>query len=253
MVGPPLRTVLRVLVGSHAYGMATPQSDHDYLEVYLEPTDHLLGLDEPPDGWCAKEGTSDAQYWELRKYCRLALAGNPGALELLFAPHWLVKVRSLEGWMLTSPKTVWFVTGGAGAHGLRDAFLSKQAHARYRGFVYSQSSRMVKDGRSSHGHAIPEGQAYDLKAAAHCLRLLVQGTELLGTGTLTVDVSGHELHPVIRDVRAGKVGLASLLSRIDEWLGRLQAAHERSPLPDEPDRAAVEAWLIRTRLQETGR
>jgi predicted nucleotidyltransferase len=239
MVEPPLRTVLRVLVGSHAYGMSTPESDHDYLEVFLEPTAHLLGLDEPPDGWCAKDGTSDVQYWELRKYCRLALQGNPGAVELLFAPPSLVIDLSVEGVDLR--------------RALHGAFVSRAAYPRYRGFVHSQRSRMLKDGRSSHGHKIPEGQSYDYKAAAHCLRLLAQGTELLGTGALTVDVSGHELHPVITAVRAGTVGLASLLSRIDEWLGRLQAAHEASPLPDEPDRAAVDAWLIRTRLRESGR
>lgn len=41
---PAATTLLSGIVGSQAYGMATPQSDEDRLGVVLMPTTSLIGL-----------------------------------------------------------------------------------------------------------------------------------------------------------------------------------------------------------------
>ena len=38
-------TILRVLVGSHAHGLADPDSDRDFRSVYVIPTIELFRLD----------------------------------------------------------------------------------------------------------------------------------------------------------------------------------------------------------------
>lgn len=234
-VSVPERIVFRCIVGSQAYGLATPESDTDRLEVYQAPRSAFLGLKSPPEHKVTKDERGDFTRWELGKFCRLALRGNPTALELLWTPLRLVEELSPTGSSL---------------RGLRIAFLSKHLYFRYRGFVESQRQRMVQDGRSAHGHNIPAGEPYDYKAACHALRLCVQGAVLLGEWELPVDLRVPELsseYRIIRRVRQGELTLGAFLSHLDDFRSRLDAAFADTTLPDEPDRARVESWLIATR------
>ena len=41
-------TILKVLTGSRAYGLDTPESDYDYHGVYVTPTSELLAIGPNP-------------------------------------------------------------------------------------------------------------------------------------------------------------------------------------------------------------
>jgi len=229
--------ILRCVVGSQSYGLATPDSDVDVLELFLTPTCQLVGLRPPADCHVSHTEQGDVTQWELGKFCRLALQGNPTALELLWTPSDHIQEQTAVGGELRD---------------LRAAFTSKAAYPRYRGFCWSQYQRMLKDGRSSHGHHIPAGQSYDYKAASHCLRLLAQGTRLLEGGALDVPLNTYEQYDFIRFVKKGSVGLTTVLNRITDGLASMEAALVLSTLPEEPDQERVNAWLVGVRRQHWG-
>lgn len=72
------------LIGSQAYGMATPDSDSDYRGVYVADPEILLGLDRPQPQFERKD--PDITVFELGKFCELAMAANPNILEVLWGP-----------------------------------------------------------------------------------------------------------------------------------------------------------------------
>ena len=71
------------LVGSQAYGMATPESDFDYCSIYAAPLDNLLGLNYIDQ---VSEDKNDVVAYELGKFMKLLQTANPTICQLLFLP-----------------------------------------------------------------------------------------------------------------------------------------------------------------------
>ncbi len=94
------------------------------------------------------------------------------------------------------------------------------------------------------------------------LRTSLTGLHLLETGTLVVDLRdtapAHGIHGTEALIEREKARERTALTSdevsawdrtLDDLFGRLEQAHERSPLPEEPPNVAeLEAWLIETRL-----
>ena len=75
-------TVLSVVAGSRAYGIATEDSDIDRRGVFVAPTPLFWGFAKPPshvDGPDAERFS-----WELERFLGLALDANPTVLECLW-------------------------------------------------------------------------------------------------------------------------------------------------------------------------
>jgi len=87
--------ILEVKTGSHLYGTNTPDSDEDYVGIFLPPKEYIIGLKNVEEVDLSiisvgKDGknTSDAidrKMYEFRKFVNLALGNNPNILEILFA------------------------------------------------------------------------------------------------------------------------------------------------------------------------
>lgn len=88
--------ILKVLVGSHAHGLATPESDYDYRGVYVIPTKDILSLGFNYKGshWIEGE-TEDNTSYEIGHFLHLATKCNPTILEVFKAPE----VPLLTGFM----------------------------------------------------------------------------------------------------------------------------------------------------------
>ncbi len=154
-------TILKVWVGSHAHGLATAASDHDYRSVFVIPTDAIFKLDfkQPSTQWT--KGQTDETAWEVVTFLSLATQGHPLALETLWAPVeqsniWGQRLRSLFPDVWSSEKSF-------------DAFV-KYANNQRKKFLEK------KDGR-------PE------KYAAAYLRVLHNLCELLEIDTFTVHIA----------------------------------------------------------------
>jgi predicted nucleotidyltransferase len=148
-------TILAVVVGSRAYGLDGPGSDHDRRGVYVAPARLFWRLDKPPhhvDGPAAEQFS-----WELERFCALALQANPTVLEVLWSP--LVEAVTDDGRQLLA---------------CRRAFLSKRVADTYGRYAQDQLDRVAagrqRTGRINH------------KQAMHMIRLLLAGAHVLRTG-----------------------------------------------------------------------
>lgn len=126
---------------------------------------------------------------------------------------------------------------GAELLSLRGAFLSRRAHTSFGRYAASQHGKLVADVRV---HGAPRW-----KHAMHLLRLLLSCRDLLRTGLLSIDAGPYRDR--LLAVRGGEL----TWDEVDAWMTRLQEETEKAlagtPLPEEPDRARVEDFLVRTR------
>ncbi|MEV3922000.1 nucleotidyltransferase domain-containing protein [Actinomadura coerulea] len=211
-------TVLSVVVGSRAYGLATDGSDVDRRGVYAAPAPLFWRFAKPPPHL---DGPLPEQFsWELERFCELALGANPTVLECLWSP--LVERVTPVGEELLA---------------VRKAFLSRHAHRTFLRYAEAQFRKLDGDLRN--------GGAPRWKHVMHMLRLLESGLHLVRHGEPRLEVGG--LRDRLLAVRRGEVGW----DEIDAWRASLGAvmdeALDRSPLPPEPDRAAVEELLVSVR------
>ncbi|MFJ6435648.1 DNA polymerase beta superfamily protein [Streptomyces sp. NPDC091416] len=211
-------TVYSCVMGSRAFGLATEGSDTDRRGVFLAPTALFWRFDKPPTH---VDGPADEQFsWELERFCALALRANPNVLECLHSP--LVERIDATGRELLS---------------LREAFLSRQAHQTFVRYALGQRRKLEADVRS---HGAPRW-----KHAMHLLRLLASCRDLLRTGELTIDVG--EARDGLLEVRRGEVAWAEVERRMTRLSEESDEAAAVSPLPERPDRARIEDFLVRAR------
>ena len=132
---------------------------------------------------------------------------------------------------------------------LAPSVLSRRAVERFLGYLDSQRDRLLGLGRRGDLPNRPELVArygYDVKYASHALRLAYQGLELARDGRLTLPMPDRERDRVLR-VKRGEVGrLDDVLREIAEVRTEVERAlaDGRTPLPAEPDLAAVSAWSV---------
>jgi uncharacterized protein len=239
--------ILRVQVGSGVHGTSiTGQDDRDEMGLCLEPPRFVTGLAgfeqyerhtawDRPGGLANRSGAGDLDViiYSARKWARLALAGNPTVLLVLFVPDDEVVFRDQAGAELT-------------ANARR--FVSRLAGDRYLGYLKGQKAAMTgQPGAHTNRPELVAVHGYDTKYAMHALRLGLQGTELLTTGRITLPVP--EPHRgYLRSVRRGEVPLDEVVDAITDAEDRLAQLRGNPGLPDQPDREWVDEWLHRSYL-----
>ncbi|WP_081886016.1 nucleotidyltransferase domain-containing protein [Haloferula sp. BvORR071] len=88
------------------------------------------------------------------------------------------------------------------------------------------------------------GRGYDSKNLMHTLRLLDMAGEIAREGALRIRRPNREY---LLRVRAGEFEYEELVAKAEAQLLEVQAAFEQSSLPEQPDRAEVNALLVRIR------
>jgi hypothetical protein len=84
---------------------------------------------------------------------------------------------------------------------------------------------------------------FDTKYAMHMLRLGFQGVELLTTGRLSLPMREPE-RSYLLDVRRGKITEQECLTRAGELERELADLEATSALPEAPEEARVEEWVL---------
>ena len=74
----------RLRSGSHAYGLAGPQSDLDERGIYIVPPERYAGLHAIPNQISDAKG--DHVYYSLRRVMELISESNPTLMEIIFTP-----------------------------------------------------------------------------------------------------------------------------------------------------------------------
>lgn len=214
--------ILKVLVGSHAHGLATPESDRDYRGVFVTPTSDLLriGVGKPKGHHWAEGGTEDDTAYELAHFLHLATKSNPSILEVFVAP---VEWVSPRGWELRSLfPHVWS---------------SKAVLEAFRGYGLNQRKKMLSDKQEFSGRAGKYGAAY--------IRTLIQGATLLMTGELEVKVPGEHM-AMMRKIKEGEMSVGRVIDLADRFTTGLLAAYECN-MGKQVDMEPVNEFLLRVR------
>lgn len=230
-------TILLAERGSVTYGIAiTPEeaqahgikpSDADYMRIVMAPLERILSVRDLPEAANYKE-PHDEEVHELRHFIRLCTKANPNILECLAVDEKHLKVLTEEGRRLRENIHI---------------FLNKRpVRAAYLGYTQQQVKRYLlpeSGGTTAERRKLATRLGYDGKAAAHAVRLLIQGTGILETGKLQVHLG--EYAPFVKDIRLCKFSKEEVLGFIAEWEERLKAAYDKSPLPEEPNPDEIDA------------
>ncbi len=212
--------ILRVTLGSQAFGLANSASDEDRRGVYLPPADWHWALTKPPEQIESNAIGVEEVVWEFEKFLCLALQANPNILEVLWSPR-----------VIEADET------GRELLRLRSAFLSRHLYRTYSGYVMSQF-RLLKRSYDRSGEFKP-------KHAMHLIRLLFSGIYALRTGEIRVDVA--EYRDELLAIREGRVGFADVQERALTLDQEFKSAFEQTELPDRPDTERVNTFLISAR------
>lgn len=229
--------ILRSVVGSTLHGTEIEgQDDRDEMGVCVEPPEYVVGLKhfeqyiyrDRPEGVRSEPGDLDLVIYSLRKYCRLALSGNPTILLLLFAPNPIIGSE-------------W----GTKLQGLTHAFVAKSVANPFIGYMTAQMQRLIGE-RGQKRIKRPELEVehgFDTKYASHVIRLGFQGSEILRTGAITLPMPSRERDYVLA-IRRGEISLDHLLTKAGLLRKEIETAKDESPLSDRPDANAVNKFLI---------
>ena len=212
-----VHTILRVLVGSQAHGLAAAGSDEDFRSVFVIPTEELFRVDykQPATRW--RKGDGDETSWEIGSFLSLAVQCHPLVLETFLAPvqaidDWGVELRSLF-------PAVWE---------------PRRAYDAFLGYAQNQRAKFLdrKDAR-------PE------KYAAAYVRVLYNLCELLETGTFTIRIAETPVGETVARLKDGRFRMGEVIDLAEHWT---QEAHKRLDRSSHrSNRQAVDEFLIRVR------
>jgi len=244
--------ILRTVVGSGVHGMAIEgHDDNDEMGVYIERPEQVMGLmptaehyvsRTQPNGVRSGPGDTDLTIYSLRKFMRLATAGNPSILTLLYAPKDEVLIETNLGHELRR---------------LSPQIISAKAGWRFLGYLDGQRQRMTGGGHQSRVPNRPElieAFGYDTKYASHALRLGLQGLELMTDGRLTLPLTGPMLQACM-EVKRGEVGFSEALRRVDYVRDQLHSVMKRDAhvLKDGPNMPVINDWMVHAHEEHWGR
>lgn len=187
----PGSSILKVLVGSHAHGLADPESDEDFRSVFVIPTTDIFRVGFKYQGTRMMKEGEDETAWEVGHFLFLALQGHPLVLETLLAPVVVMDVWGAELRQLFPH--LW------SARNVYDSFMN---------YCENQRKKMLekKDGRPA-------------KYAATYLRVLFNLCELLERGTFTIRIAETPIGDSVRKIKQGDYRLGEVIDMGEYWTG----------------------------------
>ncbi len=211
------RTILRVLVGSQAHGLASPESDKDFRSVFVVPTEEMFRLGFKYQGTRMVKEEADETSWEVGHFLRLATQCHPLALETLVAP-----VVAMDEWGTELRRLFPHVWSAKGAY---EAFLN---------YCDNQRKKMLdkKDDRPA-------------KYAAAYLRVLFNLCELLERETFSIRIAETPVGETIRKIKEGNYRVGEVIDLGEHWAQ--EATHRLARCTHKATLGMVDDFLIRIR------
>ena len=114
-----MKQLLKVRVGSHAFGTNIETSDEDFLEVHQCSNEELFGFNYNDE----LQFTKDHKSFELKKFLWLLIKANPNCLEMLFSDE--------KNIIHKDPSLNWLFEN-------RDIFITKECLRTFGNYAISQ-------------------------------------------------------------------------------------------------------------------
>ena len=231
-----------VIMGSFAYGVSSDTSDIDLYGFCIPSKDmifpHLRGEIE---GF-GKQKQRFEQYqqqhiidsdkkeydisvYSIVKYFHLVMGNNPNMIDSLFVPQRCI---------------VFSTPIGGTVRENRRMFLHKGAWHTFKGYAYSQLSKMQTKNPEGKRKAEIEKYGYDPKYAYHLVRLLNEVEQILIEGDIDLERNREQL----KSIRRGEWSIKSLKDYFDTKEKELESVYLKSSLPHSPDEKAIKNLLL---------
>jgi uncharacterized protein len=228
------RLIYLTVSGSHLYGWPSEDSDIDWRGCFVTGVDNLLGLKSRRD--VVENRSEDISLFELKKEANLALAGNCNVLEHIFAVPTYRTSESLDLQKL--------IGNTMSAPGIYNS---------YRGMATFNYKKFILQGKKTY------------KKYLYVFRGLMAGIYALETGRIQPNIA--ELNQYFKQKEVNTL-LKRKIEGLEEaevedlknngvleeltltYFDRIDRAYQRTKLPHEADKLAVEAlnsWVIKTR------
>lgn len=281
---------LEVMIGSHLYGYATEKSDYDFLGFCCPNLEYILGMKNffkhlVPTEKQLEAGEDRSIFSALRFFQQLAKP-ETRTMEILFAPEnkivhctelgqkvidnrdiFLSKKlyrrfwgyatsewRKVKGTALVPIKRT--QTEESIIDSIRTTFSPEKAEmdeiisSLYRNRDREEVPITRKLGATRKEDIKKYG--YSVKNAAHTLRLLHEGAELLETGRITFPLPDDLISLLIK-IRTGEPSLSEIEPLYETALMRLEKAKESSQLPDNVNLDNINELLLEISIKSIGR
>ena len=219
--------------GSHAHGTTIPAEDEhgtddtDVFLVTLQPRDFYASL-RPTGRDCFETAGADLDIlvYDARKFFGLLIAQNPNSHAWL----WTSAFYSTPKWASIVEQ--------------REALLSRSMFKHLVGYAEGQRAMMRRLGTKGRyagakRAALMERYGYDIKNAAHCLRLIFLGQRLALTGQLEVQLPADMLQTLV-SVKRGEQTFQWVERTFENEIGRFRELEPTSMLPQAVPLAAFD-------------
>jgi predicted nucleotidyltransferase len=245
----PLSIQYETQMGSVAYGVNSDTSDVDLYGFCVPPKDlifpHLAGEIpgfgrqikrfeqyqqhhiQSPDELGGKGRSYDVSMFSIIKFFHLAMENNPNMVDALFTPQTCVLSCTKVGSMVRERRRI---------------FLHKGSWHKFKGYAYSQKNKMYTKTptEGSNRRDDFEKHGFDLKAAYHCVRLMLQVEQILIEGDL--DLMRHREQ--LKSIRRGEWTADQIAQFFQDKEQSLERLYNESPLRHTPDEEQIKTLLL---------
>lgn len=233
------RLVFLTEFGSRAYGTTVPDSDEDLRGIAIPPLSNMFGFGSQFEQYQQHE--PDLQIYDLRKFMRLAVKGNPAILEVLF----------------THPSSWLFAHQiGKDLVRFRDEFVSQEAVWRFQKYALSRLPEIEKTAaagaafaRNTDTIAKPPDPnpkraglivkyGYDTKEAMHAVRIIRMAKEMVeGKGVVVRRPDAEELV----GIREGSMTYDQVIDYVKIMAAAIEDLVSTSKLPKNANREQLDS------------
>jgi len=231
------RLLMFFQIGSHSHGTYIAPTepdgidDIDFLAIVLPPMERVLGLNRWEHAE-VKQANLDVVIYSWGKYVGLLRKSNPNVLGTLW-------IDESDLWA-PEPSETW-----RELRANRNAFVSKEAAKSFHGYVRDQLHKMTHcAGQGFLGRKrkeLVERFGFDVKNAAHAIRLCRMCHEFLTTGAMNVKrPDASEL----MQIKRGEWKLDRVIQEAQNLKAACESAELKCSLPDHPDLATIDRIII---------
>lgn len=236
-------TFFLTYMGSQAYGVANENSDFDVYGWAIPPKDwifppnYIEGFDDRQDKfeqWVQphlkyQEKDYDFQIYNIVKYFRLCIDGNPNMVDSLFTPLNCIIHNTTVGQMVRENRHI---------------FLSKALYPKFKGYLYSQSHKIVSrnptpDSKRSN---LIEKFGWDVKYGYNAVRIAYEIEQILREENLVLDEPGRREH--LKAIRRGELTAEEVVEWVKKKEPELDTLCANSKLRDKKNIGAAKALLV---------